>query len=325
MNTVDWNWFFSSAAQSAAAIVGIFGAFIVTKILANQATFSERQRRMQELMTSGQKIAEAAARLSFEWYHRHKNEDAVADVNKILEDGGSLDSEDIYDKVRFSPYIARADAVALIDRARSQRDARIEKEREDAQALASLSSILARSHTLFDSVAPRTPLLSTAHFLEPKLSAEREDMDTLFSDARHHIRVVSEVLKSASANPESSGVITAALILIMALFFAGVVYPLSFMPLRLNWVPDLAFSEFWNTLFSLQGAVLSVISALFSAMIGMFFFMNIRLKCASKTLADLASYKEMATYSQYFANREQNSDQRASARTVAPAIPVEAL
>ena len=30
---MDWNWFFSSFAQSSAAIVGIFGAFLITKIL----------------------------------------------------------------------------------------------------------------------------------------------------------------------------------------------------------------------------------------------------------------------------------------------------
>jgi hypothetical protein len=39
MPTTDWNWFFSSVAQFAAAIVGIFGAFIVTKTLANQSAF----------------------------------------------------------------------------------------------------------------------------------------------------------------------------------------------------------------------------------------------------------------------------------------------
>jgi len=35
----DWNWFFSSLSQSSAAIVGIFGAFIITKILSNNSNF----------------------------------------------------------------------------------------------------------------------------------------------------------------------------------------------------------------------------------------------------------------------------------------------
>ncbi len=67
MPTTDWNWFFSSVAQSAAAIVGIFGAFIVTKILANQTAYAEKSRRIQELITLGEKLVDATNRLSFEW------------------------------------------------------------------------------------------------------------------------------------------------------------------------------------------------------------------------------------------------------------------
>ncbi|MCH7733340.1 MAG: hypothetical protein IIB44_12675 [Candidatus Marinimicrobia bacterium] len=37
----DWNWFFSALAQSAAAIVGIFAAFIITKIVNNQSTLNQ--------------------------------------------------------------------------------------------------------------------------------------------------------------------------------------------------------------------------------------------------------------------------------------------
>ena len=37
---MDWNWFFSSVAQSAAAIVGILAAFIITKILNSQTEYN---------------------------------------------------------------------------------------------------------------------------------------------------------------------------------------------------------------------------------------------------------------------------------------------
>jgi len=33
---MDWNWYFAALSQSAAAIGGIFGAFIITKVLTNQ-------------------------------------------------------------------------------------------------------------------------------------------------------------------------------------------------------------------------------------------------------------------------------------------------
>lgn len=53
---MDWNWFFSSLAQSTAAIVSIFGAFIIAKILSNQNTFSKKKNRIKELIVSAKKI-----------------------------------------------------------------------------------------------------------------------------------------------------------------------------------------------------------------------------------------------------------------------------
>jgi hypothetical protein len=102
MPTTDWNWFFSSVAQSAAAIVGIFGAFIVTKILANQSAFSEKSRRMQELITLGEKLVDVSSRLSFDWYHKHDSAGEIEDLEKLLEKDESDEPESLYEKLRFS-------------------------------------------------------------------------------------------------------------------------------------------------------------------------------------------------------------------------------
>jgi len=40
---MDWNWFFSAVAQSMAAIVGLIGAFVTTKILSKESLFKKRQ------------------------------------------------------------------------------------------------------------------------------------------------------------------------------------------------------------------------------------------------------------------------------------------
>jgi len=42
---VDWNWFFSALAQSTAAIVGLIGAFVFTKIVNNQAAFAVKRNK----------------------------------------------------------------------------------------------------------------------------------------------------------------------------------------------------------------------------------------------------------------------------------------
>ncbi|MFC1539037.1 hypothetical protein ACFL6H_06420 [Candidatus Latescibacterota bacterium] len=46
---MDWNWFFSAVAQSSAAIVGIFGAYILTNIINNKKEYNENIYKITDL------------------------------------------------------------------------------------------------------------------------------------------------------------------------------------------------------------------------------------------------------------------------------------
>jgi hypothetical protein len=311
MPTTDWNWFFSSVAQSAAAIVGIFGAFIVTKILANQTAFAEKSLRMQELITLGHKLTDASGRLSFDWYHRNDSADELEKLERLLEKDDSQTPEALHEKLRFSPYIARADVIATIARAKSLREKRLQREREKTgrhleQNRSPGFSAIARTT---DSDLLRGINLPRLH-LGPQLEKEREEIDSLYTEAKHHARVVSDFYAIVSPNPESSPIITTSLILILALFFTGVIYPLSFMPLPTDWKPALSLAQVPAFIFSLRGALLGCVSLLFTAMLAMFFVMNIRLKYPAAMLERLEKFKHLSEYSQYFANREVNAAHR---------------
>lgn len=312
MPTTDWNWFFSSLAQSAAAIVGIFGAFIVTKILANQSAFAEKSLRIQELITSGQKIADASSRLSFDWYHRHDSASELGDLEKLLEKDDELVPEALYNKLRFSPYIARADAIETIARMKTLRAERLEREHEESRRKMeqTKSQGMYAFSQIMDSGLLRSLNAPMQLNLQPQLKNEREEIDNQYTEAKHHVRVVSDFHAIVSPNSESSSVITASLILILTLFFAGVIYPLSFMPLPTDWKPALSLAEVPAFIFSLRGALLGVVSLLFTTMLAMFFVMNIRLKYPTAMLEHLEKYKHLTEYSLYFANREANAAHR---------------
>lgn len=47
---MDWNWFLSSFAQSTAAIVGLFGAFVITKIINNEKEYKTHSAKSQYLL-----------------------------------------------------------------------------------------------------------------------------------------------------------------------------------------------------------------------------------------------------------------------------------
>lgn len=282
MPKTDWNWFFSSLAQSAAAIVGIFGAFIVTKILANQSAYAEKSRRMHELITLGEKLVDVTSRLDFDWYHKHDSASEIEDLKKLLEKDLTEEPESLYEKLRFSPYIAQIDAIQIISRVKS------------AFVMPTMSDLLGR-------------LSTGAHLPHPQLAKEREEIDAMYTEAKHHVRVVSDFHASVVSHPESSALITASLISILTLFFAGVIYPLSFMPLPTDWKPSLSFSKIPNFIFSLRGALLTVVSILFSTMLAMFFILNIRMRYPQALLEQLKQYKHLSTYSKYFANRAKMS------------------
>lgn len=319
MPTTDWNWFFSSVAQSAAAIVGIFGAFIVTKILANQSAYSEKSRRIQELITLGEKLVDATSRLAFDWYHKHDSASEIEDLEKLLEKDETEQPESLYEKLRFSPYIAKADALQTISRVKSHREERLQREREESRrqieqarklGIGSAFAMPARSNLISG--------LSSSLHLQPQLTKEREEIDEMYTEVKHHARVVSDFHSLVVSHPESSALITASLVLILTLFFAGVIYPLSFMPLPTDWKPSLSFSEIPNFIFSLRGALLAVVSILFSTMLAMFFVLNIRMRYPQALLEQLEQYKHLSKYSKYFANRADNVAQRSAARANPP-------
>jgi hypothetical protein len=320
MPTTDWNWFFSSVAQSAAAIVGIFGAFIVTKILANQSAYAEKNRRMQELITLGEKLVDATSRLAFEWYHKHDSASEIEDLEELLEKDDNEEPESLYEKLRFSPYIAKADALQTISRVKSYREERLQREREESRRQMEQSRKLGIAPAFAMSARSNLSggLNSSRHLLQPQLTKKREEIDEMYTEVKHHARVVSDFHALVVSHPESSPLITASLILILTLFFAGVIYPLSFMPLPIDWKPSLSFSAIPSFLFSLRGVLLAVVSILFSTMLAMFFVLNIRMRYPQALLEQLEQYKHLSKYSTYFANRAENVAQRNAARANPP-------
>ena len=84
--TIDWNWFFSSLAQSVAALVGIFAAFIITKIINNQGEFQRKNARLKELLSLSAKYRDALSDRSFDWYNERRLEYALERLEDVAED-----------------------------------------------------------------------------------------------------------------------------------------------------------------------------------------------------------------------------------------------
>lgn len=115
---MDWNWFFSSLSQSTAAIVGLFGAFIFTKIINNEQKFNENNVKIQDFITDSNNLIRQLSNRRFEWYNLRVNEDAFDDMEETFQknqDELNLTTEELYEKYNFSPFSEKKEVLELIE------------------------------------------------------------------------------------------------------------------------------------------------------------------------------------------------------------------
>ncbi|MBC3810080.1 hypothetical protein [Undibacterium aquatile] len=318
---MDWNWFFSSLSQSSAAIVGIFGAFIITKILSNQAQFGERSARFKSLRAAASKLENSASNLAFAWYVRLTAENQLEKAEDLLEKDDNLTSDDLYAKLRFPPYLARENAIRTLQSVKDRRSAAAEAERQRIQKMAQLQaerrSKFGAAGALMSAgmsgdgftipMQPHLPRgLASINNFHAELQKEREAIDALEVEIRHHMRTISDFLEATSSNPESSAAIMWALTMVAALFLVGVIYPLSFMPSPVPWTPALEIHGFWDRAFSLRGMLLIFISLIFLSALTMFALMNRRMRYSPDEIQALGNFTHIGTYSRYYAIAEEN-------------------
>lgn len=304
---MDWNWFFSSLSQSSAAIVGIFGAFIITKILSNQASYSEKVNKCRNTLTQCRRVVDSAEGLYFEWYNKHTNKKQYHELSELFEADEYLTPEQYYDQLKFSSFSPRNETLQKIESIIKNNKVQQEKEREALRQRAASHqqyrpgfAYIEPAHVKFSNL----PHLNMG--LDNNLQKEREAIDSIIRDARHHIRLASNMLDSVKGNPESSPQITYALALVTILFFIGVIYPLSFMPTNPEGNFNLSFSAFFTLLLTIKGAFLAALSLIFGAVLILFFWLNKTLKHPEGTIQNLESYTHITSYSEYFSIMDEN-------------------
>src|SRR5215218_10358051 len=114
----DWNWFFSALPQCAAAIVGLGGAFLVTKIVNNEAEYGRNLAQAQQLLDEAMHLQDKLSARYFDWYNRHSlKSDFNRLWNKLKETKGDLlTAEQYYAQGIFSPFIPRAKILSKIEK-----------------------------------------------------------------------------------------------------------------------------------------------------------------------------------------------------------------
>ncbi|MCT4627907.1 hypothetical protein [Halodesulfovibrio sp.] len=324
---MDWNIFFSTVSQTSGAIIGIFAAFLITRIIASQTEFNQHKERLVELLQDSKKLANEVNARSFSWYNKVVAKDQLEElIEELYEYGSNMVATDYYDKLNFSPFQNKQDALQQIEDALSKENEKRQRELEAQAALKKreleAQAALKKSHiNVGDMLEYGLAMHGQAILAQPVITPHRikslnkllDNRDTelsrihkLFIPLSHQVDKNSDFLKSIKKGNETSVLINASLLAITLLFFVGVVYPLSLLPYHETTSVTFNLTSFWATLASSKGAILFLISLIFTGLMSIFFYTNLTLKYDATQIKKLEKYSTQSGYSEYLENYYNN-------------------
>jgi hypothetical protein len=288
---MDLNWFLSATAQSCAAVVGIVAAFLTSRTVAEYSEYRNRKQRLSELLTSATYLRDQVQSMQFEWY----NEQALALAKKhiqglLREDAQIRAREEYYSAAKIPMFSPREMVLAEID-----------------GLLAEERTRRAGPHGLGPRTGPMRPeyVYETKQFAE--LEREKERIYQLYLKATNLCGRIGDFLSDVTGRGDANPVLLWASIGIVVLYFVGVAYPLSLLPWTADSSTSLTLAAIKDTLFSLRGAILSVVSVVFLLVFGLIVLTSVRLRLPSEKLADLVKLSTIGGYSPFFEIFEQNA------------------
>lgn len=302
---MDWNVFFSTISQTSGAIVGIFSAFLITKIISNQSDFSKLKNQATHNIIDSESVEAEAKSRYFDWYNRRAREKAI---NKMGEDFWEnekfLPLEKYISMYNFSPFDSYEEKVNAVTNKITELSERLEekRKREEEQRVNPFAYSLGISQMFNDNIS--TYIISPE--LRAQESEERELIDQLAIKVERQAKKNVALCEELKSGVDSVNLVTSSIVTVLILFFVGVIYPLSFLPWQQGKDISLSLSAFWDILFSLQGFMLFLISVIFSALMMVFLVINMKLKHSVDVIDKITHYSDISNYSPYLANYKKN-------------------
>lgn len=295
--TIDWNWFFSSFAQSAAALIGIIGAFIISRLLGLSEKISSSISHFDNLVIEANKIIASISKRRFYW-HTKTNVKYDSDLKDAIKKGefDNLSQEEILAKI-----YAADQRLYKVDAAVMEAFNEVFKQNKPRPVETKFGSGLSIMHN---------PPIGVLDLVPPgiwdKLNNEREAINELEIEARTVIQHFYQNLQDLNSFDETIKPLRIIIIMLMVAFPLTVVYPLHFMPIATNEMPTISFNPITiiKLFFSIKSMLLI---AFFGSIEGIFFYFLILTNQLSSRLwlarqNNSTDLRNIKTYSKYFDN-----------------------
>ncbi|PAU92644.1 hypothetical protein CK503_15660 [Aliifodinibius salipaludis] len=268
---LDWNWFYSALAQSAAAIVGVFGAFLISYLMRLQQEFSNLTKQLRNSLNNRDKLHQEINQLNFEWFNENYETTYLNKIaNLVYDEELEKSPEELYEPNEFSPFQSKTKSIEKIKRRinTAEQQLQIYLNKKEKQQDSTFGKLVPVQH-------PSSKLTSTLDKNKDyyqMMNDFKEKAFNKFTSLKFTLREINQLIDDAEKFEGMRKILIVSAVLSLLIFFSCVIYPLSFLPVFGNETitfEELTLSAFWNTLMSLKGLFLSILSIIITFGIGL--------------------------------------------------------
>lgn len=288
---MDWNWFFSSFCQSAAALIGIIGAFVISRLLGISEKISNVISELDNLLIEFNEIVLKVNSRHFYWFtktHVKYNDDLKEQIkNGKFE---NLTEEEILEKV-----YNLDDRLYKIDKAVLESYNEIYKKYKSEYINLGNGISTKANYPLID-FPPKN--------LWNDLENEKELIDQLQISSHILIQKFTKNSQDLKSFDDSIKSLRNIIILILVAFPLIVIYPIHFMPMFPNQNPEITINikQIYFSLFTIKSGLIFIflitIEGLFYYFLSITKNLNTELKSAQAYNSN--DIKDIKRYSIYF-------------------------
>lgn len=297
---MDWNWFFGALAQSTAAIVGLAGAFVFTRIVNNESEFKRKTDRLARLLEDAKDLASKADLVDFRGYNSHRRYNCLSLIEEQVKGLGADEEphspEEYLLILEFSEYDDVEDLLTHIEE-------KVEEYQEEAERQAASSASGVGGLNLGSILSDPVVDSQTTIFHAQRREQRERRIGEYRTDVENHAQRVKRFVREAKRNPEHSPAVRKIIGVLVALFLVGVIYPLGNLPFPRGGELVISIGAVVGSIFSFQGLLLVLLSLLFLAVAKVLWSINEGLKHDPDQLAQLAEYEDPANYCEWFVQR----------------------
>lgn len=281
---MDWNTFFATLSQSAAGLIAIIAAFVISKLLGENEKQETFDSQISKLIIEYNDILQRLSVRKFEWYNR-LNIEYSSEIEEAVKSGRFKDVED-NEKLELlyliEPHLYRSE-----------------------ECLNELNKIIKKFNVTGNGFGMMPSLMQIApRGLWDKINGERELINQLQIDCYTLINKFKDVKSDFMTTKNGLNSFKYTLYILAFGFFITVIYPLHFMPMEIGSEPEFGvnFGSIFNLIFSVKGFFLSLLSLVVIMIFGYFVLVIHRIRKKYKDLErELGgSYFEIKTYCKYF-------------------------